>query len=123
MKRRSKIGLLGRAVLLAGVMAAGGVGSDLVVPSAQAVVGRPLTPLSYAGVARRTTRRTAYYGGAAYGAYRPYAAYGAPYARTVTALPAGCTRVIVGGMARYSCAGASYQPYYDGPNLVYVPAH
>jgi hypothetical protein len=26
--------------------------------SAQAVVGRPLTPMSYAGVARRTTRRT-----------------------------------------------------------------
>ncbi len=35
--------------------------------SAQAVIGRPLTPLSYAGVARRTTRR-AYYAGAATGA-------------------------------------------------------
>ena len=28
------------------------------VPRAQAVVGRPLTPVSVAGVARRTTRRT-----------------------------------------------------------------
>ena len=27
------------------------------VTTAQAVIGRPLTPLSYAGVARRTTRR------------------------------------------------------------------
>lgn len=27
---------------------------------ALAVVGRPLTPMSYAGVARRTVRRTAY---------------------------------------------------------------
>jgi hypothetical protein len=27
------------------------------VPEAQAIIGRPLTPLSYAGVARRTTRR------------------------------------------------------------------
>ncbi len=27
-------------------------------PEAQAVVGRPLTPVSYAGAARRTTRRT-----------------------------------------------------------------
>jgi hypothetical protein len=29
------------------------------IPSAYAVIGRPLTPLSYAGVARRTARRTA----------------------------------------------------------------
>jgi len=29
------------------------------IPSAYAVVGRPLTPVSYAGVARRTSRRTA----------------------------------------------------------------
>lgn len=28
------------------------------IPSAHAVIGRPLTPLSYAGVARRTARRT-----------------------------------------------------------------
>ncbi|HEX4370580.1 MAG TPA: hypothetical protein VH019_04475 [Rhizomicrobium sp.] len=28
--------------------------------SAQAVIGRPLTPMSYAGVARRTTRREVY---------------------------------------------------------------
>lgn len=27
---------------------------------AMAVIGRPLTPMSYAGVARRTVRRTAY---------------------------------------------------------------
>jgi hypothetical protein len=27
------------------------------VSSAEAIIGRPLTPLSYAGVARRTTRR------------------------------------------------------------------
>jgi hypothetical protein len=29
------------------------------VSTAQAVVGRPLTPMSYAGVARRTSRRCA----------------------------------------------------------------
>jgi hypothetical protein len=46
------------------------------VSSAQARIGRPLTPMSYAGVARRTTRRTVAYGSAgavAVGA----AAYGA----------------------------------------------
>lgn len=41
------------------------------VSSAKAVIGRPLTPLSYAGVARRTTRRAVGVGvaaGAVYGA-------------------------------------------------------
>jgi hypothetical protein len=33
------------------------------VSTAHAVVGRPLTPVSYAGVARRTSRRSAAYGG------------------------------------------------------------
>ena len=40
------------------------------VSSAEARIGRPLTPLSYAGVARRTTRRAVGYGvaaGAVYG--------------------------------------------------------
>jgi hypothetical protein len=32
------------------------IGSSLVT-EAQAVIGRPLTPMSYAGVARRTVRR------------------------------------------------------------------
>ena len=30
------------------------------VRQAQAIIGRPLTPMSYAGVARRTTRRAVY---------------------------------------------------------------
>ena len=34
-------------------------GSSLLVSTAQAIVGRPLTPVSVAGVARRTTRRCA----------------------------------------------------------------
>jgi hypothetical protein len=34
------------------------------VSSAQARIGRPLTPMSYAGVARRTTRRAVAYGAA-----------------------------------------------------------
>ena len=33
--------------------------SSSLVTEAQAVIGRPLTPLSYAGVARRTVRRCA----------------------------------------------------------------
>jgi len=49
---------------------------------AQARIGRPLTPMSYAGVARRTTRRAVAVGaaaGVAAGAYyAPPAAYYAP---------------------------------------------
>jgi hypothetical protein len=41
-------------------------GAASLVSQANAVIGRPLTPLSYAGVARRTTRR-AVVGGAVVG--------------------------------------------------------
>jgi hypothetical protein len=36
-------------------------GTQSVVTQAQAIIGRPLTPMSYAGVARRTVRRGVYY--------------------------------------------------------------
>lgn len=59
------------------VAAAAVVGSALDVTflagDAHAVIGRPLTPFSYAGVARRTTRRAVVFGAAA----RPYG-YAAP---------------------------------------------
>jgi hypothetical protein len=42
--------------------------SVTIAEEAQAIIGMPLTPMSYAGVARRTVRRSAYYG-AAYGGY------------------------------------------------------
>jgi hypothetical protein len=51
----------------------------VVVEQVEAVIGRPLTPFSYAGVARRTTRR-AVYATAAVGAPPYYAPYHAPYA-------------------------------------------
>jgi hypothetical protein len=61
-------------------------GFSLSIESAQARVGRPATPVSAAGVARRTTRRTAA-GAAAVGA----AAVTAP----------ACVRVLVNG--QYVC--------------------
>jgi hypothetical protein len=57
-----------KIVLLAGlvslvdpqaVIESAGTGTFSAVTSAEAVVGRPLTPVSVAGVARRTTRRCA----------------------------------------------------------------
>ena len=58
--------------------------SGLFVTKAHAIIGRPATPMGYAGVARRTTRR-------AYGA----AAYGAPVvAAPAYAAPGGCVQVV-----------------------------
>ena len=57
-----------RLILLAGMIGVGGLelGDQLSIPgfqglivSAEAVVGRPLTPVSVAGTARRTSRRCA----------------------------------------------------------------
>ncbi|WP_027551359.1 hypothetical protein [Bradyrhizobium sp. Cp5.3] len=56
-------------------------GLSLAISSAEARVGRPLTPVSVAGVARRTTRR-AVVGGAAVGA---------------AAAGTACVRVLVNG--------------------------
>jgi hypothetical protein len=47
------------------------------VTTADARIGRPLTPLSYAGVARRTTRRAVAAGAVAAGASRCVQAVGA----------------------------------------------
>ncbi len=55
--------------------------SGSLVTEANAIIGRPLTPMSYAGVARRTTAR-AVYAAPVYAAPRVYAApvYAAPVA-------------------------------------------
>jgi hypothetical protein len=79
-----------------------------------AIVGRPLTPMSYAGVARRTTRRAAYVGAAGYGAAAVSA--GAAVAATappLATLPPGCQPGV-------PCGGATYQPAYSGTTVVYV---
>jgi alkylation response protein AidB-like acyl-CoA dehydrogenase len=53
--------LAGSAALFVGDIS---VPSGWFIGQAEARVGRPATPLSYAGVARRTTRRAAAYGAA-----------------------------------------------------------
>ena len=63
------------------------------VKEAAAVVGRPLTPVSAAGVARRTTRRV--------------------ILRTtiyVASLPPKCTVVVIEGTTLQQCSGTYYQP-------------
>ncbi|RDL46283.1 hypothetical protein BLJAPNOD_06477 [Ensifer sp. M14] len=73
------------------------------VSEAQAVVGRPATPGSVAGVARRTTRRV----------IRRSAVY-------VAALPAGCVRTSVNGVVIWRCGGVYYQPYDGRYVVVYI---
>ena len=80
MKRTAgSITRLSIAILLAGVALVWNGNSPLktqasLVSSAEALIGRPLTPMSYAGVARRTTMGVGVAGAAVYGG----AVYGAP---------------------------------------------
>ncbi len=117
---------------------------------ALAVVGAPLTPVSVAGVARRTTRRTVVATSAAAqstataqqqqavaqqqaataqqqaATAQQQAAVaqqqsGAPAVGTVvTALPAGCVQETEGGVAYQRCGTVRYRPAFQGNNLVYV---
>lgn len=64
------------------------------VSDAHARIGRPLTPGSVAGVARRTTRRV----------IRRSTIY-------VATLPAGCIRTSVSGAVVWRCGGTYYQSY------------
>ncbi|KOF20076.1 hypothetical protein AC244_09200 [Ensifer adhaerens] len=73
------------------------------VSEAQAVVGRPVTPGSVAGVARRTTRRV----------IRRSAVY-------VAALPSGCVKTSINGVLIWRCGGIYYQPYDGRYVVVYI---
>jgi hypothetical protein len=104
--------------------------------SAMAVIGRPATPGSYAGVARRTTRRAVYATSASASAasqqqqaqqqqaqpqQAPPPATGAlPAGTVVSALPSGCTSTVVDGVNLFNCGGVFYQPTFQSNNLVYV---
>ena len=64
MRQLKRIGLMAAIVTL--VMVGAEIGSQFSVPGvqspvseAEAIIGRPLTPVSYAGVARRSVRRCA----------------------------------------------------------------
>jgi hypothetical protein len=63
---------------------------------AEARIGRPATPVSVAGTARRTTRRVV----------RRTTVY-------IATLPAGCPIVVVDGATLYFCGGVYYQPYQN----------
>src|SRR5438477_287132 len=116
-----KIGIR-QAVLASAVFAVGwfaspgwspGEGPSLAVESAQARVGRPLTPVSVAGVARRHTRRAVYGAGVV----------GAGAAAVGTAAAIGTAGAVAATSPNWGWGGNPYQtgtgyyaggPYYGG---------
>ncbi len=108
-----------------------------VVGDAQAIVGAPATPLSYAGVARRTAYRTtavvattaaatsaaaAQSTAAAKAATPPLPPPGTPLpiGTVVAQLPPGCVSAPISGIEYYLCGGNYYRASFQGNNLVYV---
>lgn len=110
---------------------------------ANAIIGAPLTPMSYAGVARRTTRRvvateaavatTATAAAASAAAAQPKPpppppaaappAGPVPVGTVVQSLPPGCVATPIAGVQYYNCApGVYYRAAFQGNNLVYVSA-
>jgi hypothetical protein len=81
-------------LLTIGLLTDGVFNGGIFTKEALAIIGRPLTPGSVAGVARRTTRRT----------IRRTSVY-------IATLPRGCTTVVMEGMTLHQCGGTYYQPY------------
>jgi len=103
------INTMTRTIVLACCLIGAGILADLPVPGggsvseAEARIGRPATPNSVAGVARRTTRRT----------IRRSTTYAAT-------LPKGCKTVVIEGTTLHQCGGTYYQPYNNQYVVVYV---
>jgi hypothetical protein len=94
MMKQSTLGMLtlGLVLAFADYQPGSGIEGMSMVREAHAIVGRPLTPVSYAGVARRTTRRMIY-------ATNVY----------VASLPPACTVVVIEGTTLHQCGGTYYQ--------------
>jgi len=105
MKIRSKVRtiIIGCSLFAACLLVDGGFHSGIVVSEAEARIGRPATPGSVAGVARRTTRRT----------IRRSTVY-------VASLPRGCTTVVIEGTTLQQCGGTYYQTHGSQYVVVYV---
>jgi hypothetical protein len=96
------------------------------VREARAIVGAPATPVSVAGVARRTTRRAVAVEATATSATAQQQAAAArpagapPAGAVVNALPGGCKPETRDGVEYQNCGGVYYRAAFQGNNLVYV---
>ena len=113
-----------RNAVIATVVGAGGLflsdnlwtaTNSSLMTQAGAVIGRPLTPLSVAGVERRTIRRAAWAGGIAGGAYGYGYGYGYPYSYAYRS-GNGYPSYNYGYGSGYSYPGSvyDYPPYSSG---------
>ena len=103
MKHARKTALAASAFMCAALLSFGWSeqgGISLSIESAQARVGRPLTPMSVAGVARRQNRRAVYGGGYGVGA---------------GAVAAGTAAAVAATSPNWGWGGTGSGPYYGGP--------
>ena len=101
MKIKAKIQTIAISCTLmaAGVVIDSWLHSGLIITEVQARLGRPMTPVSVGGVARRSTRR----------AIRRTSVY-------VATLPRSCNTVIIDGTQLHHCGST----YYQAHNTQYV---
>jgi hypothetical protein len=112
------------------------------VRDAEALIGIPFSPLSVAGVARRTTRRAVVMSSAEASAAAQTSAStdaqttqsSAPVSTTkpakgavplgtiITTLPDGCVTEAKAGVQYYKCSKTYYRVAFQGDKLVYVAA-
>lgn len=99
------------------------------IKQAQAIVGAPATPVSVAGVARRTAVRTTAVAASSAAAASaasapppppPAGASALPLGTVVSALPAGCASVQLHGTSYFNCQGTYFRPAYQGQDVVYI---
>ena len=118
------------------------------VKNAEAIVGMPRTPVSVAGVARRSAYRgaavattaavtssaaaassaaaessaaAANAAAASAAAQKPPAPGAAvPVGTIVPSLPSGCSSIVIGGVDYFNCAGVYYRAGFQGNNVVYI---
>lgn len=117
------------------------------VRNAEAIIGMPMTPLSVAGVARRSMYREAAVAStvavtsaaaanaaaanmaaanaaaaqaAAANAAAAQAAAGLPVGTMVPSLPPGCASTVIGGVNYFQCGSVFYRVGFQGSNVVYV---
>ena len=116
-----------------------------IIQDAEARVGRPLTPVSVAGVHRRTRRRTAVATAAVVATptyVAPVTTYVEPAPATtvvveqapapaaaapmlaigtiISALPSGCNSITVSGASYFDCNGTYLKPALQGDSLAYM---
>jgi hypothetical protein len=115
------------------------------VDIAEAIVGMPRTPVSVAGVARRSMYRGAAVAttaavtsaaaanaaaanaaaanaaaAAAVAQRAPAPGAAVPVGTIVPNLPSGCSSIAIGGVNYFNCAGVYYRAGFQGNNIVYI---